>query len=205
MTEPLSSPPSVVRHRVHLRRIECEGFARDDGLFDIEGTLVDTKPTALELPERHVLPNAPIHHMRLRLTVGRDFVIREAVAQSLETPYGVCGRIAPAYAQLAGLRIEAGFTQRVKRMFRGIEGCSHLTELLPVMATTAFQIIWSDRDNFDTAEVGNGRTRGSPLGGCHALRLDGEVVMRYFSHMLEPALPSSSSSASASPARTGKD
>ncbi len=197
MSEPVPNLAPAARRPVHLRRIECAGFARDDGLFDIEGTLVDTKPTALELPERHVPPNAPIHHMRLRLTVGRDFVIREAVAQSLETPYGVCGRIAPAYAQLAGLRIEAGFTQRVKRMFRGIEGCSHLTELLPVMATTAFQIIWSDRDNFDTAEVGNGRTRGSPLGGCHALRLDGEVVMRHFRHMVEPVPPS--------PTTPGKD
>jgi len=182
-------PPSeaVARRPVHLRRIECAGFARDDGLFDIEGTLIDTKPVDLDLPERRIPANAPIHHMSLRLAVDRDFVIHEAVARTLEAPYGVCGRIAPAYGQLVGHRIEAGFTQKVKRLFRGIEGCSHLTELLPAIATTAFQIIWSDVENFDNSDAGGGRMRGSPLGGCHALRLDGEVVMRHFRHMLAPS------------------
>ena len=184
---PASPAPEPTRRPVHLRRIECAGFARDDGLFDIEGTLIDTKPDQLVLPERTVPANAPIHHMTLRMTVGRDFVIHDVLARSVDVPYEVCGHIAPAYRSLIGERIEAGFTQKVKRMFRGVAGCSHLTELLPVMATTAFQIIWSDVDNFDSTAVGNGRTRGSPLGGCHALRLDGEVVLRYFSHMLPPA------------------
>ena len=182
----MSAPPSAkpARHPVHLRRIECAGFARDDGLFDSEGALIDTNPPALELPEHHVPAHAPIHHMILRLAVDRGFVIHEAEAQTVQAPYAVCGRIAPAYGQLVGQRIEAGFTQRVKRMFRGVEGCSHLTELLPVMATTAFQIIWADSGNFDHTGPGNGRARGSPLGGCHALRLDGEVVLRHFRHLL---------------------
>ncbi len=181
------SSTTPTRRPVHLRRIECTGFERDDGLFDIEGRLIDTKPTELVLPERTVAPEEAIHHMTMRLTVGRDFVIRDVQAKSVEMPYRVCGDIAPAYRQLIGTRIEAGFTQKVKRLFRGIQGCAHLTELLPVMATTAFQIIWSDVDNFDNTATPNGRTRGSPLGGCHALRLDGEVVMRYFPHLRPPA------------------
>lgn len=187
----MSAPPpaNAARRPVHLRRIECAGFARDDGLFDIEGTLIDTKPTPLDLPEHHVPAHAPIHHMRLRLTVDSGFLIREVEAQTVQAPYGVCGRIAPAYSQLVGQRIEAGFTQKVKRMFRGVEGCSHLTELLPVMATTAFQIIWAEGGNFDHTGAGEGSARGSPLGGCHALRLDGEVVLRHFRHMLPAAAP----------------
>ena len=35
----LSAPIKEARH---LRRISCEGFARIDGLLDIEGELIDT-------------------------------------------------------------------------------------------------------------------------------------------------------------------
>lgn len=176
----------VSRRPVHLRRIECAGYARDDGLFDIEGRLIDTKPYDLVLPERPLSAHQPIHQMTVSLTIDRDFLIHAVEARTLDAPYGVCGRIAPAYAQLVGKRIEPGFTQTVKRMFRGVEGCSHITELLPAMATTAFQVIWSDVENYDNSVAGNGRPRSSPLGGCHALRLDGEVVQRHFRHMLSP-------------------
>ncbi|RYF61971.1 MAG: DUF2889 domain-containing protein, partial [Comamonadaceae bacterium] len=168
------------RKLVHLRHIECAGYERGDGLFEIEGTLIDTKPTDLVLPEKPLPANTPIHRMKVCIAVDKDFVIREIRADTLDAPYRVCGRIGPAYAQLVGHRIEAGFTMKVKRMFRGIEGCSHLTELLPAMATTVFQVIWADSGNFDNSDLNGVASRGSPLGGCHALRLDGEVVMKYF-------------------------
>ena len=41
---PLSSP--VAREPIHTRRIECRGYRRADGLWDIEGHLVDTKAYA---------------------------------------------------------------------------------------------------------------------------------------------------------------
>ena len=174
------------RRPIHRRRIECTGYAREDGLFDIEGCLIDTKPDDLVLPERPLPANEPIHHMTVRMTIDTGFLIHDLRAMTLAAPYGVCGQIAPAYAQLIGRRIEPGFTQTVKRMFRGIEGCSHITELLPAMATTAFQVIWSDVDNYDHSPAANGRPRSSPLGGCHALRLDGAVVQRHFKHLLPP-------------------
>ncbi|MBN9409229.1 MAG: DUF2889 domain-containing protein [Burkholderiales bacterium] len=178
--------PAVGRRPVHLRRIECAGYVRDDGLFDIEGRLVDTKPYDLVLPERPLPAHEPIHQMTLRLAVDASFLIHEAEARTLDAPYGVCGRIAPDYARLVGMRIEPGFNLTVKRMFRGTQGCSHITELLPALATTAFQVIWSDTSNYDNRAGDSGRLRSSPLGGCHALRLDGEVVLRHFRHLLPP-------------------
>ncbi|MDQ2733406.1 MAG: DUF2889 domain-containing protein [Pseudomonadota bacterium] len=167
-----------------MRRITCEGFERDDGLWDIEGTLLDTKPTKIELVEKTIPAGEPIHRMMLRLTIDRERVIRDVHALTLDSPHKVCGNIAASYRQLIGLRVEPGFTKTAKRMFRGILGCSHLTELLPPMATTAFQILWSDAKK--TAEHANksGRRGESPLGGCHALRLDGEVVAIHFRHLL---------------------
>jgi hypothetical protein len=173
----MTLPASTGRRQVHLRRITCTGFQREDGLWDIEGRLTDTKPEAVSLPEREVAADEAIHDMLVCLTIDREFVIRAAWARTLSGPYRVCGEINASYGQLVGVRIEPGFTQNVKRLFRGVLGCTHLTELLPPMATTAYQVLWTERSKArDSAATGT-----SPLGGCHALRLDGEVVRLHFS------------------------
>ncbi|XAH21527.1 DUF2889 domain-containing protein [Xylophilus sp. GW821-FHT01B05] len=138
---------------MHTLRIVRTGFARDDGLFDIKGRLTDTKPFALALPERSIDRGQSIRQMKVRLTIDRDFVIRDAEAQTLQAPYGVCGDIAGSYRQLVGLRIESGFTQTVKRRSRGVLGCSHMTELPPPMATTASQVLWAPFDGFGGADA----------------------------------------------------
>lgn len=185
-----SAAAPVQRRPVHLRRITCQAYERDDGLFDIEGTLLDTKPTALALPERELAPGEPIHRMTVRIAVDRDFHIHEADARTLNAPYGVCGDIAESYRRLVGLRIQPGFTKSIKRLFGGVAGCSHITELLPPMATVAFQVLWAEPDAFGAPADPAGRRRTTPLGGCHALRLDGEVVRLHFPRALRALEPS---------------
>ena len=178
--------PAVPRRPIHLRRVHCEAFERDDGLIDIEGLLIDTKPNPLRLVTKEVPAQTPIHQMRLRLTIDRDRQIIDAQASSEATPYADCAGVESAYRRLIGLRIEPGFTREVKRLFRGPLGCTHMTELLPPMASTAFQVLWAD-GKFDSTGGAAGVRRTSPIGGCHALRLDGQIVRTYFSHHHEPA------------------
>ena len=171
------APPAVRRRAVHLRRITCDVFERDDGLLDVESLLVDTKPTPVRLLTGKVVePGAPIHRMRLRLTVDRTRRIVAASAFSEEHPYAECQAVEPAYRRLVGLRIEPGFTRQVKRLFRGEAGCTHVTEMIPAMATMVFQALWAQSD-FVASEAA---TAASPVGGCHGLRLDGQVVRTYF-------------------------
>lgn len=173
-----AASPSVPRRQVHLRRITCEGFERDDGLYDIVGTLIDTKPFPLELQEKTVAGNEAIHHMTVCLTVDRDRLIHDVVAHTVEGPHAVCGAITESYRRLIGQRIQPGFTLVVKRLFRGELGCTHMTELLPPMATTAFQMLWNGAD--DVTDADQPEHRNSPLGGCHALKTDGEIVRMHF-------------------------
>jgi hypothetical protein len=181
------APPAAPRRPIHLRRITCEGFLRDDGLIDIEGLLVDTKPEPLQLVNRDVPPGEPIHQMRVRLTIDQDRRIVDARAFSEHTPYPTCSEVEAGYRKLVGLRVEPGFTRQVKRLFRGVEGCTHMTELLPPMASTLFQVIWAD-GAFAREGAGAAAQRTSPLGGCHALRLDGEIVRTHFPrHRKDPA------------------
>lgn len=34
------------RRRMHKRMVECDGYLRDDGLWEVEAWLIDTKPFA---------------------------------------------------------------------------------------------------------------------------------------------------------------
>ena len=74
------SPPSP-REPVHHRRIDCRGYRRADGLWDIEGHLTDTKSYPFTNSFRgEVAPGEPIHDMWLRLTVDDEFTVIRAEA-----------------------------------------------------------------------------------------------------------------------------
>ncbi|WP_176461121.1 DUF2889 domain-containing protein [Janthinobacterium sp. PC23-8] len=182
-----STDHSPERRVLHVRRITCIAYARDDDCIDVEGTLIDTKPYGVRLPERGELqPDEKIHEMTLRLTIDKNMTIRDAVALTTHSPYKICGAIAANYRQLIGIRIEPGFVQRIKRLFRGTAGCSHMTELLPPIATTMFQALWGDSTQFDPDAPGDAGRGLSPLNGCHALRTDGEIVRQYFPNSYRP-------------------
>lgn len=167
------------REPVHLRRIDCEGFRREDGLFDLVGTLTDVRPAPVSLPERAVAAGEPIHRMVLTLTVDAQRVIRTASAVTEHSPYRECREAPVRYAQLEGLRVEPGFNDKVRRLFRGVAGCTHITEMIPVMASALYQSTWSDADST--------RDDQRAIGGCHALRQDGPVVLRVFPRAARPA------------------
>jgi hypothetical protein len=144
--------------------------------LDIEGLLIDTKPTPVELVTGTTIEaGAAIHRMRVCITVNRDRWIVAAKADSEAYPHRECKEAEGAYLKLVGLRIEPGFTRQVKQLFRGEAGCTHMTELIPPMATTLFQVLWGDGEFASTDSV-----TSSPLGACYGLRLDGHVVRTYF-------------------------
>lgn len=177
---PLSPP--VDRKHLHTRRYHFEGFQRADGLFDIEGRIIDTKTYGFQNDYRgRIGPEEPIHDMQVRLTLDFDFVIRDVEATTNSGPYGVCGNIVPNYRKLIGEQIKSGWTQRVKSLFGRTHGCTHITEMLLAMGTVAFQTMWSsqvkrppDRKPDDPAQ------KPSHLDSCHALATDGEVVKRFY-------------------------
>ncbi|MEZ5668209.1 MAG: DUF2889 domain-containing protein [Alphaproteobacteria bacterium] len=174
---PLSEP--VTRDPIHVRSVTCRGYRRADGLWDVEGHLVDTKAYAFDSTSRGTLePGEPVHEMWLRLTVDDDLVVRGVEAATDAAPFPVCPSIAPRFTQLVGLAIAPGWNAKVKQMLGGVQGCTHLVELLGPIATTAFQTIFplrerERRQKGDRAPVPLEKT---PVGTCHALRADGPVV-----------------------------
>lgn len=45
-------PESPNRTELHFRRIVMRGYRRDDGLYEIDGRVVDTKTNPMRLEER---------------------------------------------------------------------------------------------------------------------------------------------------------
>ena len=135
---PLSNP--APRKLMHTRAIECKGYEREDGLWDIEGHLVDTKAYVHSRRgggERQ--PGEPVHNMWLRLTIDLDLTIHDAEAVTDAGPYAHCGNIAPNFKSLAGVKIGRGWRREIATRLGGVKGCTHLVELLGPLGTTAYQ------------------------------------------------------------------
>src|SRR5688572_32742839 len=102
--------PTVEREPLHRRSIEIRGYRRADGLFDVEGHLVDTKPFDFKLAAGLRPAGEPIHDMWLRITVDRELKIVDAAAAMDGVPYvGDCDRIVPDCRKLVGLAIRPGY------------------------------------------------------------------------------------------------
>src|SRR5205085_7599582 len=65
----------VERELTHIRRVRYEGYKRNDGLFDIEAHLSDTKNHDYTLKTGVRRAGQPIHDMWLRITIDRSFTI----------------------------------------------------------------------------------------------------------------------------------
>ncbi|MBW7850359.1 MAG: DUF2889 domain-containing protein [Rhodospirillales bacterium] len=167
--------PAQPRTPYHRRTIECRGYCREDGLWDIEGHLVDTKSYDFDnLYRGKIAAGAPLHEMWIRLTIDEDFLVREVEVVTDAAPFVSCSDITGAFAALKGLRIGGGFNRKVREMFGGKNGCTHLVDLLGPMATTAYQTLYPIRER--KASTSTSRERPKVIDTCHALAADGEVV-----------------------------
>jgi hypothetical protein len=182
---PLSQP--VPRKPVHRRRIDCHGYLREDGLWDIEAYLCDTKSHELMTVERGLVsPGEPIHVMWFRLTVDDTLQIHDAEARTDVSPFSICPEVNANYKRLVGRRIGPGWNKMVRTELGGREGCTHLTELLAVMATVAIQTIFPYRDMRPESDAtSRERLHPSLPDSCHGFRRDGPVIARYWPNEVE--------------------
>lgn len=171
---PLSQPAS--RKLAHTRVVTCHGYQREDDLWDIEGRIVDTKPYRFRNRDRGgwIEADEALHDMSVRLTVNFDLEVIDAEAVINESPFHYCKSVSSVAQNLIGLSIAPGWTQRSKRAMGGTRGCTHLTELLGPVATTAIQTIASAR----SSRGGDKPRRASNqfLNSCHSYADDSPVV-----------------------------
>ncbi len=173
-------PPAAPREHLHTRQIECLGFRREDGFWEIEARLVDTKSYGFHSEARgDVVADQPVHDMSIRLTIDENLMIHDAVGCMDHTPYSICGDATLEIGKLKGLRIGLGWTRRAHKVMGGRRGCTHLFELLRPVATTCFQTMSGSRFREDEVRGTTARPGGKRpyfINGCHALASNGEIV-----------------------------
>jgi hypothetical protein len=185
---PLSK--SAPRKAVHTRTVTCQGYQREDGLWDIEGFMTDTKPFPLPNAHRGGYINAgeALHGMAIRLTIDTQMKVHEAEAVIDYSPFGGCPRITERFKKLVGLSIVHGWTKQVKDLFAGIDGCTHLTDLLAPIATTAFQVMITHKTG-DGMKFYEKAIEAPPhLNTCHMLDEASEVVAERWPQFYKPRL-----------------
>lgn len=171
----LPLPAPQARSLLHTRNTVFRGFKRDDGLWDIEGELLDTKARVLPIPgEPTLVPGAPLHGMAIRVTINAHYVIQAIVVSMDAAPHRECPQSMVSMQAMVGCTMGRGWRKAIERHLGGIGGCTHLRELLFNMATAAFQTV--------AHELADPKPQHPPpyFGTCTTWDFNGPVVARLF-------------------------
>lgn len=176
-------PEPAPRKHLHTRAVTYRGFLRDDGLWDIEGVLADTKAYIIDM-ERGSLPvGEPVHGMAIRVTIDDAMKIHDIAAAMDHTPYGECRAGEDPMRLMIGASMGPGWRVTIDKALGGVKGCTHLRELLFNMATAAYQTVFPYRERerrLGGVPLSQGDEPPYHLGRCIAWDFDGPVVARHY-------------------------
>jgi len=181
----VSLPPASPRTHLHTRQLRFDGFHREDGLWDIEATLTDAKSYIWHSDDKGDLPpGTPVHDMVIRVTLDDALTVRAIATAMPATPYGECIQAQDPMQKMVGETIGPGWRLKIDRAIGGIQGCTHLRELLFNVATAAFQTIPGYRSHL-RRQAGLPRSADGDqppfhLGQCMSWDFDGPVVQRHY-------------------------
>lgn len=183
-------PPPTARRDIHRRVIDMQAYARDDGLYDVEAHLLDTKSFSFESLGRPfpVPAGQALHDLWVRLTVDGEYLVHEVCVASDITPYAVCKEAESTLRVLIGERIARGWSSTVKQRLRGAASCTHLMEMLIPLATTAMQGIRGLRSASARKYSGDGPP--PQLDSCYAYGSSREMVLRFWPQYYVAPTPS---------------
>ena len=170
---------------IHTRRYEVRSYKLSEDRFLLRGVVVDEKPAGLYVA--HDPEVLWVHHMVVDLELSfPNLVIEKASATFHERPHAHCTDIEPEYEKLVGLSIARGFNAKVKELFGGPRGCTHIGALLSAMAPVAIQSIWSMRATANGGMKPLARSEMTPemrrrsyamnLNTCHMWDENGDMV-----------------------------
>jgi Protein of unknown function (DUF2889) len=166
---------------IHERRYRVQAYRNDDGTILLRGAVCDQKPGSTFFPDD---PDPlTVHHMIVDVVFDpTTFVITDARAVMETHPHEICRVIEPHYGKLVGLSIARGYSAKVRELFGGPRGCSHVTALLLAMAPVAIQSMFSmnmadgDGPPRMTPEERRQRAMTLNLNTCHVWAEDGEMM-----------------------------
>jgi hypothetical protein len=129
---------------VHERQLTLRSYPLKDGRLIVEGWLRDERLT--EGYHWNGAPRKPgvVHWMCIRFLVGEwPLTILDAEGEMPDVPHALCPSTLEGIKRAVGLKIVAGYSEKVRGLFGGVKGCNHLTHLMMVMGTAALHGYWT--------------------------------------------------------------
>ncbi|MBW2708301.1 MAG: DUF2889 domain-containing protein [Deltaproteobacteria bacterium] len=129
---------------VHERKLTLHSYPLEDGRLIIEGWLRDER--LVDGYHWNGVPRDPgvVHWMCIRFLVGDwPLTILDAEGEMPDVPHKLCPSTLEGIKRVVGLKIVAGYSDKVRGIFGGVLGCSHLTHLMMVMGAAALHGYWT--------------------------------------------------------------
>ena len=159
-----------MRELIHTRETRFRGYRREDGLWDIEAELLDTKGKSVKVGGGRTIPvGDAIHDLLIRVTIDSQYTVRAVETEMRAVPHTTCPSALAPMQKLLGSTMAAGWRKEIERNLGGAIGCAHLRELLAHMATVAFQTLSLELPH-------KGDSPPTHLGQCVSWDLAGSLV-----------------------------
>jgi len=139
----MASLKDLMEEKIHHRDLKISTYKAKDKCIIIEGQLIDNSLIETHHYSGKMRPAKTIHHMIIRLLIDSKLTIREVEVEMPAFPHEECPETQASLNDVIGMKISRGFTMKIKEMFSGGRGCSHLAELIISMAPTAVQGYWT--------------------------------------------------------------
>ena len=131
--------------KIHGRQLAIATYAYGKDAVVVEGRLTDNRHVkTYYFSDGQSRPPGVVHDLVIRMVVKGSGLVIEDIDADMETvPREDCREISDALKKVIGIKIQAGFTEKVKEKVGGAKGCTHLVALLLAMAPAAVQGAWS--------------------------------------------------------------
>jgi hypothetical protein len=131
---------------VHERRVEFRTYPLDNNQVIVEGWLRDERLVTGYHWDGRDRPPGVVHRLCVRLLLGEwPLRILDAEAEMPGVPQDLCRDTRETVKKVVGLSIVSGFSEEVRRLIGGVEGCAHLTYLIVAMGPAALHGCWTQR------------------------------------------------------------
>ncbi|MFC1813477.1 DUF2889 domain-containing protein [Thermodesulfobacteriota bacterium] len=163
--------------KIHTRKIEISTYEFDEENIVVEGILKDDLLIPIYVSEKGRQPHSP-HHMIIQIRIEcSSLTIQEVNVKMPTIPYDWCKETSGSLDPIKGLKIEPGFTSKVKKILRESKRCLHLTTLLLAIVPTVMQGVWTYNARKPSADdVPSGMIENYLVDTCWVWRKDGPRV-----------------------------
>jgi hypothetical protein len=167
--------------KIHTRQINLTTYDTDEDAIIVEGTLKDERLLTVHRAAGRVVPPGTVHHMIIRMKVKRPQMIITDIDVDMPTvPHDECPQTRNSLEPVIGMRISAGFTNRVKESVGGARGCAHLVALLVSMASASVQGAWAAMSRKPVQHAGYAaNAMNAIVDTCRVWRKDGPKLEAY--------------------------